>query len=240
MTEPQTGNYQALGELEIMSLAVNYNNWIWDTISPFIGENILEIGAGLGTFTDFLKTRSRIYATDIAENCIMALKERFEALSNIKMELFDITQQPVISLWTERKVDTAVCLNVLEHIKDDIGAFKNVNDILAAHGRIILMVPAFQFAYGTIDKLDGHFRRYSKGELSSKLKKTGFRLLKIHYFNSAGLLAWFYTNKVARDNATSVIKVKIYDKYFVPILRTGERMIKPPFGQSLIAIGEKQ
>lgn len=240
MTEPQTGDYQALGELEKMSRAVNYNDWIWQTISPYIGEDILEVGAGVGTFTEYLKTRSRVYATDIAQNCLQGLEKRFKEYSNIIVEMFDITRPPAEENWTERIVDTAICLNVIEHIKDDIGALRNINDILATRGRIIIMVPAFQFAYGTIDKLDGHFRRYAKRELLSKLEKTGFKPLKIHYFNSIGLLAWFYTNKIARDNATSMMKVKVYDKYFVPILKTGERIIKPPFGQSLIAIGEKQ
>jgi SAM-dependent methyltransferase len=233
------GDYQALNELEIMAQASNYNSWIWRAILPFIGENVLEIGAGIGTFTDYLKTRRNLYATDIGINCINVLRERFKGFHNIIIEEYDITADPIEKGWIGKQFDTAICLNVLEHIKDDISALQNVKQVLGLKGRIILMVPAFQAVFGTIDKLDGHFRRYSKAELSGKLKEAGFRPQRMHYFNSIGLLAWFYTNKIARDRATSVSKVKVYDKMFVPVLRTLEGIIKPPFGQSLIAIGEK-
>ncbi len=240
MNDPDAKDYQALDELKVMSRAVNYNKWIWQTIRPFIGKCIVEVGAGIGTFTDYLADSGMIYATDIAQNCIDALNHRFSGRRNIAIEELDITNGADTDLWIDREVDTIICLNVLEHIEDDVAALKNMNSVLKTGGNIILMVPAFQCAYGTIDRLDGHFRRYSSRGLSSKISMAGLSPEKVRYFNSVGLFAWFYTNKIARNRATSESKVEIYDRHIVPWLSFLEGIIVPPFGQSLIAVGKKQ
>ncbi len=240
MNSPDVKDYQALDELKVMSRAVNYNNWIWETIRPFIGKCVVEIGAGIGTFTDYLADIGKIYATDIAQNCIDVLNQRFTGNGKITIEEFDISRSPDANLWKDRGVDTIICLNVLEHIEDDVAALRNMNSILKTGGNIILMVPAFQCAYGTIDRLDGHFRRYSRRGLSSKMGLAGLKPERVRYFNSVGLFAWFYTNKIARNRATSKSKVEIYNKFIIPWLSFLEGIIVPPFGQSLIAVGKKQ
>jgi SAM-dependent methyltransferase len=239
MITPDQADYQALSELEIMGQAKNYNAWIWRTISPYMGQSIIEVGAGIGTFTNYLIDRERIFATDIAQNCIGVLNNLFQKLPNVTIEELDITHAPDIQHWKPRKADTIICLNVLEHIDNDEAALGNMREMVKSGAHIIIMVPAFQFAYGTIDKLDGHFRRYSCSELKVKLKSSGLEPIRMHYFNSLGLLAWYYTNRIAKNRSTSVAKVKVYDKIFVPSLRLIESIVKPPFGQSLIAVGKK-
>jgi phospholipid N-methyltransferase len=232
-------DYLPINELDIMSHAANYNNWIWKTIKRYVGKNIIEIGAGIGTFTKYLLAKEHVFATDIAQNCIEILHNQFHETSNITIEGFDITRIPDIALWRRRKIDTIICLNVLEHIKDDIKALNHMKAIVKPGANIIIMVPAFQFAYGTIDKLDGHHRRYSIDDIRTKLIKTNIEPINIHYFNSIGLLAWFYTGRVVKNVSTSPSKVKIYDKYFVPWISYLEGLINPPFGQSLIAVGRR-
>jgi 2-polyprenyl-3-methyl-5-hydroxy-6-metoxy-1,4-benzoquinol methylase len=239
MTQAQE-EYQALGELEIMSQANNYNHWIWRTILPYVGNSIIEIGAGIGTFTQYLKNKEKVFATDSAQNCIDVLRKRFHDQRNIAVEELDIISLPDLEFWNPREIDTVICLNVLEHIKEDMLALDNMITMSRPGANIILMVPAFKFAFGTIDKLDGHFRRYSRKELRNKMIQAGLIPLKITYFNSIGLAAWYYTNKIVKNSSTSESKVRIYDKYIVPWLSLVERIIKPPFGQSLIAIGKKR
>jgi SAM-dependent methyltransferase len=233
----ETGYYQALDELKKMALAVNYNSWILDYIGPYIGKSVLEIGAGIGTYTLTLSERGTVYATDFAVNCIEELKNKFKGNDKIVIEGLDITKSPDKSLWAPRKIDTVICLNVIEHIEDDIGALRNMAATTARGAHIIIMVPAFQFAFGTIDILDGHFRRYSRQMMRSRFEAAGIKPVRIRYFNSAGLLAWYYTNKIVKNRETSIGKIKIYDNLFVPILKVCESIIPPSFGQSVIAIG---
>jgi len=233
-------NYQALLELQIMASANNYNRWIWDTIAQHIGNSILEIGSGVGTFTKFLMKYPRVHVTDIADNCIDILHRNFSESKNLNIAKLDITSILDREYWVTQNIDTVICLNVIEHINDDLSALENLRTVICDNAKIIVMVPAFKFAFGTIDRLDGHYRRYSKGDLIAKLKGAGFSPIQIRYFNSIGLIAWFYTNKIARDKHTSLAKVQIYDRYFIPILSWAERFMNPPFGQSIIAIAEKK
>lgn len=237
MSESAAGYYQALDELNKMALAVNYNNWILDNIASFLGKSILEIGAGIGTYTSSLATRGTVYATDFAANCVEVLKKKFDGQGNIVIESLDITRPADKSIWTSRKIDTVICLNVIEHIEDDVTALRNMAAISAKGAYIIVMVPAFQCAFGTIDKLDGHYRRYSRELMNSRFKSAGIKPARVRYFNSVGLLAWYYTNKVVKNSETSTAKIKLYDNCFVPPLKLLERIIPPPFGQSIIAIG---
>jgi len=239
MKNNQNPDYKALAELETMKNARNYNKWIWEEIRPEVGAKALEIGAGIGTFTEFLKEEREVTATDIGENCLEILRNKYRKSTNIKIEYLDITSinNPAIR---ETQFDSVIALNVIEHISDDIKALKNIDGLLKPGGKAIIMVPAFQFAYGTIDKLDGHYRRYRKNELVNKMNEAGFTAIKAKYFNSIGLLAWYYTNKIARNSSTSRTKVKIYDSSVVPFISKAERLITPPFGQSVIAIGEKR
>lgn len=231
--------YQAVTELDTMALAGNYNNWIWNTIKPFIGKRVLEIGAGIGTFTEYLSDRELLYATDFADNCIAILKNKYSTNSNISIFQLDITDETTVKRLGRADFDTAICLNVLEHIENDLDALKSINTLLSRDGKLVIMIPAFQFAYGSIDKLDGHFRRYSKREIAQKMKIAGYKITANFYFNSIGLLAWYYTNRILKNTTTSANKVKIYDTYFVPILRAIESKVKPVFGQSIIVIGTK-
>lgn len=232
-----TAYYQALDELNKMSLAIKYNNWILSSISPFIGKSILEIGAGIGTYTENLAERGTVYATDFAVNCVDTLRDRFKNRSNIVIDNLDITVPSDKSTWDSRKIDTVICLNVIEHIEDDTNALRNMASLTTRGAHIIVMVPAFQFAFGTIDRLDGHYRRYSRALLKARFIAAGIKPVRIRYFNSVGLLAWYYTNKIVKNSETSIAKVKIYDNYFVPSLNMIESILPPPFGQSLIAIG---
>lgn len=231
-------DYDAIFELEIMAHATNYNEWIWYTISPYVGDVILEIGSGIGTFTHFLKDKKRVFATDIAPNCIEVLRNRFVNYRNISISYFNIELDKHVP-FTGRDVDTAICLNVLEHIGDDKAALINLNRLMQSGSKLVVMVPACQAAYGTVDELDGHYRRYARREIIEKLNYSRFRIRRCRYFNSIGLFAWYFTNKIARDRETSIVKLKFYDRYIVPILRVTESLISPPFGQSIILVAEK-
>ena len=230
--------YEALSELELMSKAVNYNKWILEKIRNYLGKRILEVGAGMGTFTSFFLDREKIISVDVAPNCVDYLKQRFKNIPQVDVLQMDVSGDSETKKILGEGIDTIVCLNVLEHIEDDLKALKNLRDVLIPNGKLILMVPAFPFAFGTIDQLDGHFRRYKKRELKNKLESCGFKLLKIFYFNSLGLWGWYFNNRMVKKKSNSLQQVLFYDRVFVPILSFFERIISPPFGQSLMVIAQ--
>jgi len=229
--------YEGLSNLHLLAEADNYNAWLFDAIRPYVGKRVLEIGSGIGTFTALLREQEHVTATDIDEACLAELSGRFFRSGNVEVTRLDITDisQEQRTILRQKDFDTIIGLNVLEHIRDDILALRNLR-LLVSTGRLLLIVPALRVLYGVEDKAVGHFRRYEKRELIEKLTGAGWHIEKIGYLNSIGAVLWFIKNRVLRSPATSSRNVRIYDKLIVPFLSTMERNIPVPFGQSLVAI----
>lgn len=225
-------------DLEIMSRANNYRAWIFSHFSRHTGQRIIEIGAGIGNFTRLFADRELVIAVDTHEACIEYLKKRFSDHNNIVSLKGDIADTELLKL-CEYKPDTVVCINVLEHVQDDMAALSNMFHLLGHGGRLALLVPAYQFLFGSIDRVVGHCRRYNKNELAKKLASAGFTIEDLFYMNSVGVLGWFLNNRILEKEKESPSQVMVFDKLFVPWLRYAENIFRPPFGLSLVAVAKK-
>src|SRR5262249_37810364 len=132
--------------------------------------------------------------------------------------------------------DSCVCLNVLEHIEDDAAALESMASVLVPGGAIVLLIPAFQSLYGPIDRNLGHYRRYNRCDVVRLACRTGLRVRKLHYSNFVGFFGWWANAHVLRREAQSEGQIEIFDRYLVPVLSGIERLVRPPFGQSLLAV----
>ena len=173
--------YQGISTLEVLKEANKYNNWIANEILSHLNAPVLEIGAGTGNLTTFfLKTRP-LYITDSDQGLVNGLKKRFQTEKKISVRLFDVTNKPPKEF--NSFFSTVYGINVLEHIKDDEKALKNIHSLLKRNGKLLLLVPAKKKAYTKLDKELGHFRRYEKDELLEKIKKSGYKVDSIYFFN---------------------------------------------------------
>jgi SAM-dependent methyltransferase len=218
--------------LDNLDGADNYAAWIFEQMEPHLGDEVLEVGAGHGTFTGILSARgARVVATDVSQRCAEVLRERFT----------DDERVTVVHGGAEAAAglppfDSAVLINVLEHIPDDDGALRDLAATLKPGGRLILWVPAFQLLYSDFDRKIGHHRRYRKAQLRSQLTRAGYDVTEIRYINSVGALAWLVVARLMRRAPTGGASVKIYDSYFVPVLKRLEGRRGVPFGQSVFAV----
>ncbi|MEN8262922.1 MAG: class I SAM-dependent methyltransferase [Nitrospirota bacterium] len=226
-------------DLEIMSQSLNYMDWIYSQFSPYIGERIVELGAGIGNFTRLLTQKEIVVPVDIYGPAVDYLNKRFADNDNIRPLEIDIEGSDIRGL-KEYSPDTCICTNVLEHIDDDRLALLNMFETLKPGGHLALLVPAFQFAFGSIDRLVGHRRRYNRKDLSAKVIEAGFTLRSLHYMNFIALPGWFINNRVLKLEKESISQVLFFDRYIVPWLKKIENIISPPFGLSLVAICEKK
>ena len=133
---------------------------------------------------------------------------------------------------------TVLCLNLLEHIDDDLSALRNMECALRPGGKLIVLVPAHPWLYGSMDEMFGHRRRYRRSELESKMKGAGFAC-RTEYFNLAGIPGWWWRFKVCRSRSFSPFQTGIYRR-MLPLIRGLESTIIIPTGLSLLAIGEKE
>lgn len=220
--------------LEQMSKASNYNRWLFDIALPYLKGEILEVGCGIGTFTRLL-----IDITDKI-SCIEPLKEYVEIVKkelNIK-NIFIGDIADLTTFWNNKPYDSVICFNVLEHIKDDERALKNMYQILNQDGHLIIITPAHQTFYNSLDYHSGHHRRYSLQPLVRKCEKIGFKVVKARYHNMTGAFGWFFNGKILKRQVISGNHLGLYDK-FVPFLRLLESFFSPPFGLSVLLIMKK-
>src|SRR5438128_7081854 len=145
-----------------------YNQWIWESVAPYVGQRVLEVGAGSGTMTRFLYGRELIVATDKETPYIDRLRNAFRRRPGIVVERCDLDSDLALDL-SRYAFDTVTCINVLEHTDDDIAALRRANQLLVPGGRVIVFVPAGKGLYGALDRGVGHQRRYDKDELVNKL-----------------------------------------------------------------------
>ncbi len=220
--------------LTILQKVKNYNKWLYEQFAPYVGRFVLEIGAGVGNITEFLRTQNRtVFATDISDEFVAYLTQRYSSEENVI-----VFKHNAENIFHDHEIDTIVCINVLEHIEDDRKALRSMFTSLLPLGHLILLVPAHPFLYGSIDRAIGHFRRYRKKELCEKIRQSGFLLKKIYAFNPVGTLGWFLQGKIMKVDFLEPRQTLLFDR-IVPILKRLPFQRNPFFGISFIAIAQK-
>ncbi|MCL4293810.1 MAG: glycosyltransferase [Acidimicrobiia bacterium] len=215
--------------------ADNYADWIADLARPHLGERVLEIGAGHGEMTERLAAGGRtVVATDLSKRCVDALRERFAGRAGI-----EVLHADVAGLDDDRRFDSAVLVNVLEHIDDDDAALRLIHDVLEPGGRLVVFVPAFDGLYSEFDRSIGHRRRYRRAELISLADRCGYRIVEARYVNSVGAVAWWLMARQLRQVPTRRWSTVAYDRGVVPWLRRMEARREPGLGQSVLLVAEK-
>jgi 2-polyprenyl-3-methyl-5-hydroxy-6-metoxy-1,4-benzoquinol methylase len=218
--------------LDHLDDAGNYADWILAQVEPHLGQNVLEVGAGHGTFTEMLSGRGhRVVATEVSERCVGILRARFA--TNERVTVVQGGAGAVAGLPLH---DAAVLINVLEHIPDDDAVLRELGAALNPGGRLILWVPAYQALYSDFDRKIGHYRRYAKKALREQLIRAGYVVPEIRYHNAVGALAWLIVARLLHRDPTGGTPVKVYDSLFVPVLKRLEGTWGAPFGQSVFAV----
>jgi SAM-dependent methyltransferase len=224
-------------ELEALVQAGNYYRWIMSHFHPHIGPRIIEIGAGIGTFSELLLAQpavDHLIAVEPAKNLFPQLEQRLSGNPRVTLVHGYLDDVP-----TSVSADSAILVNVLEHVADVASFLAALHARLTSDGRLLILVPAGPRLYGTLDEAFGHYRRYTKPGLSRALVDGDFRLRVLRYFNVAGVLTWFVAGRILRRRTLRAQDVALYDRLVVPWISRLEARWAPPWGQSLIAVAER-
>lgn len=214
-----------------------YDDWLFDEFRPFVGQRVLEIGCGLGNHFEHLLDRELLVGFDVSEQAVKEVRRRYAGRPNVRAECLDITDRAVLTL-KQYRFDTAISINVLEHIEQDSLALKYAYQLLEGQGTLIVVVPAHHWLYGPMDSAIGHFRRYTKATLASGMRIAGFEILLAKYLNMLGAVGWLVNGRLLRRRVPPRGQLRLLNR-LVPFVRCVERIIPAPFGISLLMIARK-
>lgn len=222
--------------LHRLSSTHRFNRWMADTIRPWVGETVLEIGAGMGNLSMKLLPRRHYTVSDIDPLHLDFLSSVLASGVRVEVARADLEKTEDFAALAG-KFDTVVCLNVVEHVRQDELALSNIHRALQPGGRACILVPQIPGIYGTLDEVLGHFRRYTQKELTEKMQRAGFVVEKIFSFNRPAVPAWWLNGRIMRRTTFGRFQLKVFDS-LVWLFRRVDHLF-PWRGVSVICIGRK-
>jgi 2-polyprenyl-3-methyl-5-hydroxy-6-metoxy-1,4-benzoquinol methylase len=224
--------------LEAFEGAKRYNAWICERIDSAVGERVLEVGSGIGNIVSEILGKDRVsalVATDLSESSLKTLRDRMGDDSRLSTQVWNAEEAPPAALLAE-KFDTIVCSNVLEHIKDHDAAVRNMRQLLKPHGKLVILVPANPRIFNGMDEDLGHFRRYTRPELTRVLEANGMQINALMDHNFVGAVGWWWSGCVRKRRIIREKDTRRFDA-LVPLLRPIDPFLTHVGGGvSLIAI----
>ncbi len=217
-----------------------YFAWQFAQFAPFVGRRAADVGCGLGSFVEhFLAAGVERYLGVEPDPELRARFTQRHRDPRVRLaRTGDATDPALAEEMRAAGIDTAFSVNVLEHIERDDLALARMIDGTAPGGTVCLLVPAHPFLYGTLDALDGHYRRYTKGSLRALVERAGagkVDWLRLHRFNALAALGWFVKGRVLKETAQADENYALMNAV-LPLVSRAERLVRPPFGLSLIAV----
>jgi 16S rRNA G966 N2-methylase RsmD len=241
--DPKKLSYEGC-DLEAMIAATKYYSWLLKTIRPYIGSNVVEVGAGSGSFSRQLLSINpdQLTVVEPAKNMFKMLQETVKENKSKKTKVIahNAFMNEVIDKVAKTKPDTFIYINVFEHIEDDLKELKMIKKNIQKGGHVIIFVPALQSLFSDFDESIGHFRRYSRRTVTELAENAGLEVVKTMYMDMVGVVPWWVSFKLLKREKLTMSMVGAYDSYCVPVIRTVESVVPAPFGKNVLLVAKKQ
>ena len=232
---------------EHFDLTPELDQFQYRMIKPYLGKDILEVGAGSGRITRLLLqdalSINQFVASEPSDHFFEQLKKRircFDKATLVQGETSDLVRQ------FPHAFDTIFSVHVLEHVEDDRGFLKDCLGMLKPAGKLITLVPALQFLYSDLDRNIGHYRRYDKKMVRQLVQGLDCNIDKMYYTNFLAIFASLFFFKIRKldyqkneTNKKRFIRLeRIYSSFFIPVIDFMERYISVPVGLNLTFVLE--
>jgi glycosyltransferase involved in cell wall biosynthesis len=181
-------------------------------VRPLLGDSVIEVGAGIGTFAGRLMGRRlRYLACEHDPLLLHALENRFLKTPNVEpKDLSPEDEEGFAPL--AGQFDSAVCLNVLEGLERPENAVRALASCLAPGGRLVLLAPQGASLYGSIDRSMGQKRRFDRSELEQLLRAQGLEIERTWQLNKAAAPLWWLSSRLLKRSRLSKVSLKVFDK----------------------------
>ncbi len=219
-------------ELPLFAEARNWKRYLARLLRPHVRGRVLEVGAGMGATTQAL------WNPDVAHwTCVEPDPSLAEHLARLRLgsSAPDVVVGDLRAVAAERRFDTVLYVDVLEHIDDDVSEVERAAALLAAAGRLVIVAPAFMWLYSAFDRAIGHRRRYTLNSLRALFGPPWQELLG-QYADAAGLPLLLLNRWLGRQPAPTRRVVVLWDRLLVPLSLVLDPLVGRRVGRSVIGV----
>ena len=227
-----------LWDLQTLARATRLADWMFEQFSWAATGAAVEVGAGIGTFSERLLDAGveSLLLIEPEEACADVLADRFGHDPRVRVVREQLPNAASL-LEQPHSFDFVLCQNVLEHVDEDGRAVRVMGSALRSGGRLCVLVPAGPRLFGPLDRAYGHYRRYTRDSLCALIDEAGLRITDLYTFNALGIPGWWVKNRIGA-NSLDTRSLTAYEA-LLPIWRSVERRVRLPWGLSLIAHAEQ-
>jgi SAM-dependent methyltransferase len=228
--------YQYVGdELELFSQATVWKSYFRRQITPFLGAEVLEVGAGLGGTTKLLCRQGHASWLCLEPDPELAgllsqAQQRGDLPESCQVEVGTLAQLPPY-----QQFDTILYIDVLEHIQDDRRELERAATHLKPGGHLVVLGPAHPWLYSPFDEAIGHYRRYTRPSLRA-LTPEGTVLVRSVYLDSVGMLASLGNRLLLKHARPTTKQIAFWDKVLVRGSRVLDPILLHSLGKSVLSV----
>jgi SAM-dependent methyltransferase len=238
-TAAPEANDHPLGDAlrDIEETMPNFARWLYGTVRGELGHRVVDAGAGLGTYSQLLLGDGReVVALEYDRAFARELQRRFAGNGLVSIHQSDLGDPAGLPQFEPG--DSMLCLNVLEHVRDDLLALRNMRERVKPGGTLVILVPAYVWLYNSMDEAVGHFRRYRKEELEARLAETGWQVRRTFRFNAFGVPGWYIAGLMRRTHPGRALS-QVFDA-LLPAFAVAEKYaVRGLWGLSLVSVCQR-
>lgn len=225
-------------ELELFADVHNWKTYWSNYIRRFVGKEVLEVGAGIGSNTRFLDAvgQGRWVCLEPDTQLLARLADNVRRAP--RAQPYDAVCGTLATLDAKERFDTIIYIDVLEHIEDDRGELERAAAHLHSCGHIIVISPAHQWLFTPFDEAIGHYRRYNRPAFRAIAPK-GLEIERLEYLDSIGLAASIANRLFLRQSMPTRAQLRLWDTWMIPASRVTDKLLLYSAGKSIVAIWRK-
>ena len=214
-----------------------YISWVAQVLRPYLGDSVLELGAGLGNLTGRLMAKRKHYVAGEKDPLYLhTLRNRFLKTPNVEVLRLDPADTAGLSQFAGL-METALCVNVLEYVAEPPETVAVLVKALKTGGCLVVLSPHNPGLFGSLDQAGGHLRRFTGSQLRNIFEDAGLTVTESFTMNKAGAISWWINSRMLGSNRISRVTLKIFDRS-VWFWKMVDRFL-PWGGLSIVVVGRK-
>lgn len=235
-------NYKYIGtELELFSEAYNWKEYCQIFLNRYLGNTVLEVGAGIGSTTLSLCQGKQEQWICLEPDLSLAQKLQLRLNSGELPKCCKLRIGTLLDILPDELFDTIIYIDVLEHIEDHRSEVILASQHLEKNGKLVILAPAHQCLYTPFDKAIGHFRRYSKKTLSNLFAPNlNLATVSMSYLDSVGLFASLANRLILKSKMPTRKQIKLWDEKMIPISKKIDPILGYSIGKTIVGIWLKK